>query len=72
MAKEKKCECSTLDWITWILVLVGAINWGLVGVADVNVVSILFVEGSWLESLVYILIGLSALYWIYFEHIAKK
>ena len=51
--------------IAKILVLIGALNWGLVGIgdfmaSDLNVVSM--VLGSWptVESLVYVLVGLSA------------
>ncbi len=53
--------------LAWILVLVGAVNWGLVGVgyfvgSNLNVVQLLL--GAWpmVEAIVYILVGLSALY----------
>jgi len=46
----------------YALVIVGALNWGLVGVFNYNLVSMIF--GSWpmLEKLIYILVGLSAVY----------
>jgi len=52
--------------IPYILVIVGALNWGLVGVSDFlnknwNVVELLLGRVSWLESVIYILVGLSAL-----------
>lgn len=47
--------------VAWVLVVVGALNWGLVGVADFNVVSALFGAGSTIEMIIYILIGISAL-----------
>ncbi len=53
--------------IGWILVVVGAINWGLVGIgyfmgSDLNVVSMLL--GSWpeVENLVYVLVGLGGVW----------
>ena len=48
--------------VTFLLVIVGALNWGLVGLLNVNLVKM--VVGSWpsLESLVYILVGVSAVY----------
>ena len=56
-----------LHWITWVLIIVGALNWGLVGLggfmgASWNLVAMLL--GSWptLEWLVYVLVGLSAVY----------
>ncbi len=42
------------------LVLVGALNWGLVGLFDFNLVMKLFGSWAWLERLVYILVGLAA------------
>lgn len=46
----------------YALVIVGALNWGLVGLFDFNLVNMLF--GAWpmVEKLVYILVGLSAVY----------
>jgi uncharacterized protein len=53
----------TLNEVSWWLVIVGALNWGLVAVNPTwNVVSMLL--GAWpsVEMLVYALVGLSALY----------
>lgn len=46
----------------YALVVVGALNWGLVGLLNFNLVSALF--GTWpmLEKVIYILVGLSAIY----------
>ena len=55
---------NTLDWIAHILVLVGGINWGLVGVANINVVEMIFGDGN-ITSIVYILVGISALYMLF-------
>ena len=46
----------------YALVIVGALNWGLIGLFNFNLVSMLF--GTWpmLEKLIYILVGLSAIY----------
>ncbi|MGJ3232472.1 MAG: DUF378 domain-containing protein [Oceanicaulis sp.] len=48
-----------------ILVIIGGINWGLVGLFDFNLVAALFGTESFLTNLVYILVGLAALYSIY-------
>ncbi len=56
---------NTLDWIVWILVVIGGINWGLVGAFNWNLVEAIFGSVAWLESLIYILVGLSALYMIF-------
>lgn len=48
--------------VTFILTVVGALNWGLVGFFNFNLVSTLLGAGSGLEKIVYILVGLSAVY----------
>lgn len=51
----------TLDLITGILVIVGALNWGLIGTAQFNLVAALFGQSA-LASTVYILVGIAAVY----------
>ena len=51
-----------LNLVTLLLIIVGGINWGLVGLADFNLVAAIFGAGSTLTRLVYILVGVSALY----------
>ncbi|MDQ3239104.1 MAG: DUF378 domain-containing protein [bacterium] len=53
---------TTLDWIALTLVLVGGLNWGLIGLLDFNLVSTLFGDMSALSRVVYSLVGLSTLY----------
>lgn len=48
--------------VAFVLVIVGGLNWGLIGLFDLNVVTILFGNMSFVENLVYILVGVSALY----------
>jgi len=55
-----------VDLIALILVIVGGLNWGLVGLFDFNLVAAIFGEGSTLSRIIYILVGLAALYMIYF------
>lgn len=55
-------KLSVLDRITLVLVIVGALNWGLVGAMNFNLVSALFGDMSGLSRLVYVLVGLSAVY----------
>lgn len=47
--------------VSYILVLVGALNWGLVGLFNFDLVAHLFGEMSRLSRIVYILVGLSAI-----------
>ena len=50
-----------LDVVTGILVIVGALNWGLVGMAGFNLVAALFGQTA-LASIVYSLVGIAAVY----------
>jgi uncharacterized membrane protein YuzA (DUF378 family) len=59
-----------LHIVECVLLWVGGLNWGLVGVgmwagSDWNVVSWLLGSWGWLEALVYVLVGLSALHMIF-------
>ena len=54
-----------LHTVAFVLVVVGALNWGLVGAGGWNLVEMLLGSWSWLEKLVYILVGLSALYLVF-------
>ena len=51
-----------LHVISFTLVVVGAINWGLIGGFDTNLVSLLVGSSPAFERLVYILVGLSGVY----------
>lgn len=64
---EKK---DTIYLVALILVLVGAINWGLVGLLNTNIVETVLGTGT-LTTVVYALVGLSALYMIYKEFVKK-
>lgn len=50
-----------LHMVTFLLVVVGALNWGLVGFFNFNLVSTIFGAGM-LTNVVYDLVGLSAVY----------
>jgi uncharacterized protein len=64
MVHHRNRSMKTLNLITLILIIVGGLNWGLVGVANFDLVAAIFGEGSGLSRLVYGLVGLSALYQI--------
>jgi hypothetical protein len=50
--------------ITLVLIIVGGLNWGLVGAFDWNLVAAIFGDGSLLSRTVYVLVGLSAIWQI--------
>lgn len=47
--------------ISWLLVIVGALNWGLVGAFQFNLVNRLLGSWSMVERVVYVLVGLAAI-----------
>jgi uncharacterized protein len=50
----------TLNIITLALIVIGGLNWGLVGLFEFNLVAAIFGAGSAISRLIYILVGLSA------------
>jgi uncharacterized protein len=52
----------TLDVIVAVLLVVGGLNWGLVGAFGFDLVAALFGEMSALSRVVYLLVGLAAVY----------
>ncbi len=55
------CKINLLDKISFILVLIGAINWGLIGILSINLVSILVAKSIILQRLIYIIIFAAAI-----------
>lgn len=53
-----------LDWIAFVLLVVGGLNWGLVAF-NLNLVELVLGSIPLLMNAVYVLVGLSALYMIY-------
>lgn len=54
-----------LHAIAFILVVVGALNWGLVGAGGWNLVDMLLGAGSMLSKIVYIIVGVSGLFLVF-------
>lgn len=53
-----------LDYTLLALVIIGAVNWGLIGFFRFDLVAFLFGEMSWLTRIIYALVGISGLYLI--------
>ena len=61
-----------LDYAALTLVIIGAINWGLIGFFDFNLVSALFGDATFFSRIIYGLVGLSGLYLIGFYKYACR
>lgn len=55
-------EKNIVYWVALVLVIVGGLNWGLVGALNFDLVATLLGHMSMLSRAVYILVGLSAIY----------
>ena len=53
---------NALEWIALILVIVGGLNWGLVGIFKFDLVAAIFGQMSVLARVIYTLVGLSAVF----------
>jgi len=56
---------NTLEWIAMVLIIIGGLNWGLVGFFKFDLVAAIFGDMSAFSRIVYALVGLGALYSIY-------
>lgn len=55
-----------LDSIALTVAIVGAVNWGLIGFFDFNLVATVFGSMSWISRVIYALVGICGLYLISF------
>ena len=55
-------QLTLMDWVAVILVIVGGVNWGLVGLANFDLVAFIFGSLSLLSRIIYILVGVAAVY----------
>ena len=58
---NKSLDCTALT-----ISIIGAINWGLIGFFDFNLVAFLFGSMTWLSRIVYAIVGLCGLYLVTF------
>ncbi len=63
-------EKNVIDWIAIVLVIIGGLNWGLVGLFGFDLVDAVLGSIPILAKIVYILVGIAAIYMIYY--VAKK
>ena len=53
-----------IDKIALILIIIGAINWGLIGLFNFNLVDFIFGDMSVISRIIYTLVGISGLWGI--------
>ena len=55
-----------MDCIALTVAIIGAVNWGLIGLFRFDLVAFIFGDMSWLSRIVYVIVGLCGLYLITF------
>ena len=55
-----------IDGIALTIAIIGAVNWGLIGFFDFNLVAAIFGSMTWLSRIIYALVGVCGLYMICF------
>ena len=58
-------KLNTVDWVALILVIIGGLNWLLVGLFGFNLVAAIFGDTAVISKIIYILVGLSSIYIIF-------
>lgn len=51
-----------LDYILLAIVIIGALNWGLVGLFRFDLIAFIFGTMSWVSRIIYVLVGISGIY----------
>lgn len=51
-----------LDYTALILVVIGAVNWGLIGFFEFDLVRAIFGDMTWVSRIIYALVGIAGLY----------
>ena len=55
----------TVQKILLVITIIGAINWGLIGILDFNLVDTIFGAGSLFSRIIYSLVGIAGLILIF-------
>ncbi len=63
--REGNFVMSAVDYIAMVLLIIGGLNWGMVGLFNIDVVSTIFGAESALTRVIFVLVGIAALYSIY-------
>lgn len=57
-------KLTSLDWVALIILAIGGLNWGLVGIFNFDLVAALFGGLNVVSRTVYVLVALSAIYFL--------
>jgi uncharacterized membrane protein YuzA (DUF378 family) len=55
-------KLSSFDWVALVLVLIGALNWGLVGLFGLDLVAVILGKMTIFSRIIYVVVGIAAVY----------
>lgn len=59
---EKDKTKDMVGWVAFVLLIIGGLNWGLVGLIKLDLVKAIFGDMTTLSRIIYLLVGVSAIY----------
>lgn len=62
MEEKEVLTMRGLDYTALTIVIIGAVNWGLIGFFSFDLVAFIFGNMSWISRIVYALVGICGLY----------
>ena len=66
LEEAKNMGNKIIDGIALTIAIIGAVNWGLIGFFDFNLVAAIFGSMTWLSRIIYALVGVCGLYLVCF------
>lgn len=66
MKGEENMRNKALDCLALTIAIIGALNWGLIGLFSFDLVAFVFGNMSWFSRIIYALVGIAGLYIITF------
>lgn len=69
---ERSMGNKFLQYFALTIAVIGAINWGLIGFFNLNLVSLLFGSMSWISRVIYGLVGLCGIYLLTFYGVVAQ
>lgn len=63
--EHQHSRTAVIDYVAMALMIIGGLNWAMVALFQVDVVAALFGTGTPLARLIYLLVGVAALYGLY-------
>jgi uncharacterized membrane protein YuzA (DUF378 family) len=60
----RRTALGTVDWIAIVLMIIGSLNWGVIGLGGPDLVALVFGQMTPASRAIYILVGIAGLYGI--------